>query len=312
MNWEKKGLLFDCKKHGSIATISHGSIPFALHLKEDIYRIYFSSRNQKGQSIPYFIDAEVKNGEIKLKGNISEPIMELGQLGTFDDSGIMPSSLLWHEDKIYMYYIGWNPQVTVSYRLSIGLSYSEDLGKTFKRESRGPVCDRSLEEPFFNTAPFVMVENNKWRMWYISCTAWQMIENYPEPSYHVKYAESSDGVHWNRQGIVCIDYDDKAKAIGRPCVIKRGKEEYEMFFSFRDIENYRTQKGKGYQLGKAVSQNGIHWIKKYNETGIELSEEGWDANMMEYCHVFHHMGIDYMFYNGNDFGKEGFGYAIRK
>lgn len=311
MNWEKKGLLFDWEKNGSLATISHCSIPFALQIEEDIYRIFFSSRNEKGQSIPYFIDAEVKDGEIKLQVNISRPIMELGQLGTFDDSGIMPSSLLWHEGKIYMYYIGWNPQVTVSYRLSIGLSISEDLGKTFKRVSLGPVCDRSMEEPFFNTAPFVIVENKLWRMWYISCTSWQIINNYPEPRYHVKYAESKDGINWERKGVVCIDYDEKAKAIGRPCVLKKG-EVYEMFFSYRDIENYRNERGKGYQIGKAVSVNGIHWKKKYTETGISLSATGWDSEMMEYCHVFEHKGIDYMLYNGNDFGKQGFGFAIRK
>lgn len=311
MNWQKKGLLFDWEKNGGVETMSHGSIPFALKLEGDLYRIFFSSRNSKVHSIPYSVDAEVKNGEITLLGDVSEPIMELGLLGTFDDSGIMPSSLLWHEGNIYMYYIGWNPQVTVSYRLSIGLAISKDQGKTFKRVSQGPVCDRSLQEPYFNTAPFVILENKLWRMWYISCTSWQFINNYPEPQYHVKYAESTDGIHWERKGIVCIDYDEVAKAIGRPCVLKKG-EEYEMFFSYRGIENYRNEIGKGYQIGKAVSVNGIQWEKKYAETGISLSSEGWDSEMMEYCHVFEHKGIDYMLYNGNDFGKQGFGFAIRK
>ena len=56
---------------------------------------------------------------------------------------------------------------------------------------------------------------------------------------------------------------------------------------------------------------GINWKKKYSETGIELSEIGWDSLMMEYCHVFSHKGISYMIYNGNEFGKEGFGYATQ-
>lgn len=309
--WEKKKLLFEVSNYHSDHIDTHASIPFCLHLKEDTFRIYFSSRNKEGKSLPYFIDATLNNGEIELVGGVSEPLLALGELGTFDDSGIMPSCLLKEGNKIYMYYIGWNPQLTVSYRLSIGLAISLDDGKTFSRYSKSPICDRALEEPFFNTAPYIIKENELWRMWYISCTGWQLINDYPEPSYHVKYAESLDGIHWKREGVISIDYDNKSKAIGRPCVIYKD-EMYEMFFSFRDVLNYRTEKGKGYQLGKAISYDGIKWEKKYEETGIKLSENGWDSMMMEYCHVFHHKGIDYMLYNGNDFGKDGFGYAIRK
>lgn len=308
--WKKKGLLFNIKELDNKKIISHASIPFALHLKDDLYRIFFSSRNSKGQSLPYFVDAKVKNGNIKIKGNVIGPILELGDIGTFDDSGIMPSSFVKFDDKIYMYYIGWNPQVTVSYRLSIGLAISNDNGLTFIKYSNAPICDRSLEEPYFNTAPYVILENNLWRMWYISCTNWQMINGYPEPSYHVKYSESFDGINFLRKKTICIDYDEIAKAIGRPCVYKIN-EKYEMYFSFRSTLNYRSEKGKGYQIGKAVSLDGLNWDKKYNETGIELSDNGWDSNMMEYCHVFSHDGIFYMLYNGNEFGKEGFGYATQ-
>lgn len=310
MTWNKKGLLFNVQEHISENIKSHASIPYSVHLEHDIFRFFFSSRNQSGKSYPYYIDAEVKNGNIILVGKASKPLMKLGVLGTFDDSGIMPSCLVEFDDKLYMYYIGWNPQVTVSYRLSIGLAISIDRGNTFERVSNGPVCDRSIDEPFFNTAPFVLIDDDTWKMWYISCTKWQVINDYPEPSYHVKYAESDDGILWQRKGIVCIDYDETAKAIGRPCVIK-SQSEYEMFFSYRDIEGYRSIKEKGYRIGKAVSSDGIKWEKKYKETGIELSDSGWDSNMMEYCHVFDHKDISYMLYNGNNFGKEGFGYASK-
>jgi hypothetical protein len=309
--WEKINLLFNVSDYQSDNIVSHASIPFCMHLKEDDFRIYFSCRNKDGKSLPYFIDAKISDGKIELLGSVSDPLMQLGELGTFDDSGIMPSSLIKVDNKIYMYYIGWNPQVTVSYRLSIGLAISSDEGKSFEPFSKSPICDRDLEEPFFNTAPFVIKEKELFKMWYISCTGWKVINGYPEPSYHVKYAESLDGIKWKKEGLISIDYDTKSKAIGRPCVILKGKM-YEMFFSFRDTLNYRTEKGKGYQLGKATSVDGINWEKKYEETGIELSEDGWDSMMMEYCHVFNHKGIDYMLYNGNDFGRQGFGYAIRK
>jgi len=306
--WQKKGLVFDINKYKSENIQSHASIPFALQIKENLFHIYYSSRNKAGKSLPYYIACEIENGLIKISGEPLGPLFDLGELGTFDDSGMMPSCLIKNGDLIYMYYIGWNPQVSVSYRLSIGLAISKDSGKTFTRFSKGPVCDRSLEEPFFNTAPFVMLENGTWRMWYISCTHWQLINNYPEPSYHVKYAESSNGIHWSKTGIVCLDYDERAKALGRPCVLKTG-DKYKAYFSYRDVLDYRHSAGHGYQIGLAVSDDGLKWKKKYDETGIALSVNGWDSIMMEYCHVFNHQNMYYMLYNGNEFGKDGFGYA---
>ena len=309
--WIKKGLLFEVKNFFNESIKSHAAIPFAQHISEDLFRIYFSSRNGKGKSLPYFIDCRIAQGIIEIVGTVTGPLLNLGNLGSFDDSGIMPSSLLKVGNKIFMYYIGWNPQVTVSYRLSIGLAISEDSGITFKKYSEGPICDRSIDEPFFNTAPYVLFDQNIWKMWYISCTGWEMINGYPEPSYHVKYSESIDGIHWIREGIICIDYDNVAKAIGRPCVYTKYGG-YEMYFSYRNTHNYRTSKNEGYKIGYAKSKDGIFWEKLYDETSIELSREGWDKNMMEYCHVFEHKGFEYMIYNGNDFGKEGFGYATKE
>jgi hypothetical protein len=307
--WQKQGLLLKVSDIKNEFIQSHASIPFAFHVQDSQYRIFFSSRDKNGKSLPYYINCEIAEGLIQLTGAPQGPFMDLGELGTFDDSGIMPTCVLRHNGLVYMYYIGWNPQVTVSYRLAIGLAISEDDGETFKRYSKGPVCDRTLEEPFFNTAPFVIRENGIWRMWYISCTRWQILNNYPEPSYHVKYAESTDGIHWKKDGTICLDYDERAQALGRPCVIKEG-DIYNMFFSFRKTGDYRTTKGAGYQIGLATSADGKVWQKKYDETGISLSEVGWDDKMMEYCHVFKHQNRFYMLYNGNDFGKEGFGYAV--
>jgi hypothetical protein len=50
----------------------------------------------------------------------------------------------------------WNPQVTDSYRLAIGLAVSEDGGRTYRRYSAGPLLDRDRDEPFCNTAPCVV------------------------------------------------------------------------------------------------------------------------------------------------------------
>jgi predicted GH43/DUF377 family glycosyl hydrolase len=146
-------------------------------------------------------------------------------------------------------------------------------------------------------------------MWYVSGTHWKVIDGRPEPFYHIKYATSSDGVDWKRDGIVCIDYDEFTEGISRPCIIKRD-DEYLMFYSFRNNSNYRNNSSNSYRIGYAISKDGIAWIRKDLQIGIALSESGWDSQMMAYPYVVPFQGRMYMFYNGNGFGQSGFGYAV--
>jgi hypothetical protein len=307
MRWVKKGIIF-VPDGSNPNMMSHAAIPFADVSCSGTIRIYFSSRNIKGQSLPFCLEVNPDNLKEIISFN-ENPLFSLGELGTFDDNGIMPSCVVDFAGRKYLYYIGWNPQVTVSYRLSIGLAISDDTGTNFTKLSKGPVCDRSINEPYFNTAPYVIVENKKWRMWYISCTEWMIINNYPEPKYHIKYAESPDGINWDKNGIICVDYDDFTEAIGRPCVNKEN-DTYKMWYSYRSIKNYRTSRDSGYRIGYAESPDGIKWERKDHLAGIEKSQEGWDSEMIEYCHVLNINGEKHMFYNGNGFGKTGFGYAV--
>ena len=307
MRWVEKKFVFNAENNYDWMR-SHASVPIVDIRGNGRLRIYFSSRDKTGCSHPGFIEVLADNPQQLLYIH-NKPILTLGKLGTFDDSGIMPSWLVNYGDKKYLYYIGWNPQITVSYRLSIGLAISTDGGTNFEKYSEGPICDRDLDEIYFNTAPCVLIDNGIWRMWYVSCTGWQVINQHPEPSYHVKYAESSDGIHWRKTGHVCIDYDEFTKAIGRPCVFFDAGI-YKMIYSYRSTHSYRIDPEHSYRLGYAESSDGITWVRKDNEVGITRSKEGWDSEMIEYCYVCRYNGKTYLFYNGNGFGKSGFGYAL--
>ena len=308
MKWIKKGVLFKVDHHHDWM-VSHAAIPVVDNITDDILRIYFGTRDKQNRSHLAYV--EVQSGDLHKILRISEkPVLSLGKVGTFDDNGIMPAWIVSRSDRVkYLYYIGWNPKVTVSYHLSIGLAISKDGREVFEKYSEGPICDRAVDEPYFNTAPCVLLEDAIWKMWYVSCTRWEIIEKWPEPFYHVKYAESFDGIHWDKRGHVCIDYDDFTDAIGRPCVLKENGI-YKMFYSHRSATGYRTDPQKSYRLGYAESADGIAWVRKDSEVGIGKSESGWDSEMMCYCYVYEHDGRKYMVYNGNGFGKSGFGYAI--
>ncbi len=200
----------------------------------------------------------------------------------------------------YLYYVGWNLGVTVPFRNSIGLATS-DHGNEFIRAFSGPIVDRSMSEPHFCATCCVIPGKDLWRMWYQSCTHWSMRKGGVIHHYHIKYAESKDGVHWHRDGLVAIDYaNEQEYAISRPSVIY-DKDRWKMWFSSR---------GSSYRIWYAESDDGRSWKRLDSLAGMDVSLTGWDSEMIEYPFVFDHKGQRYMLYNGNGYGKTGFGLAI--
>ena len=306
MRWIKRGLIF--KPDGRYPWMQHHAcVPVADRIDDDRLRIYFGPRDAQGRTRTTFIEVDAADPARVLYVH-DRPVLDLGRLGTFDDSGAMPSSIVDHDGRKYLYYIGWNQSVTVSYRNSVGLAISDDGGRTFERRFEGPVVDRSRTEPFFVASPFVMKDGDVWRLWYASSTGWTVVDGKTEPLYQIKYAESSDGIDWRRDNITCIDYSFEGEANARPSVIKDNGL-YRMWYCFRGSVNYRSDRSQSYRLGYAESRDGIRWQRLDAQVGIERSEDGWDSVMMEYPYVYEHRGTKYMLYNGNGFGESGFGYA---
>jgi hypothetical protein len=307
--WEKRGRIFVPDGMADWMR-SHASLPVADLIDEHALRIYFAARDDQNRSRIGWIDVDPTAPERVLEVSRA-PLLPLGERGTFDDNGMTPACVVALKKRKYLYYIGWNPQVTVSYRLAIGLAISEDGGRTYERYATGPILDRDRFEPFFNTAPCVVCDCDRWHMWYVSCTGWDMVDGHPEPAYHVKYADSQDGIAWRRSGIVCIDCDAEAQAIGRPWVV-RFKDHYGMWFSYRGLIGYRSEAGTSYRLGYAESADGTRWDKKPDPAGLERSDAGWDSVMVCYSNIVPVRGRLHCFYNGNGFGQSGLGYAVAR
>jgi hypothetical protein len=229
---------------------------------------------------------------------LDEPLLSAGQAGEFDDSGTMATWLVNFKGVKYLYYIGWNLGVSVPFRNAIGVALSTDDGLTFQKYSRGPILDRSIHDPCFTASCCVMIDNGLWRMWYLSCLEWDANLRH---RYHIKYAESHDGLDWQRDGTICIDFASNDEyAISRPSVIK-DTTGYKMWYSYR---------GEYYKIGYAESDDGIVWRRYDTDAGLDKSPSGWDSDMVEYPFVFDEGGTRYMLYNGNGYGKTGVGYAV--
>src|SRR5882672_10585725 len=196
--WTKKGLIFSPKEH-SEWLVSHAALPVADRI-EDIYRVYFSSRDKHGRAQIGFFEIDLDSPEKVLR--VSEkPVIGLGSLGAFDDSGVTTSWIVNHGKRKYQYYSGWSLGVTVPFYFFVGLAVSEDGGETYQRVSSAPILERNAVDPYLTASPCVLVEDGRWRMWYVSGTGWEMKDCRPRHYYHVKYAESTDGIHWKREGV---------------------------------------------------------------------------------------------------------------
>lgn len=293
--WRKQGLII--RPNNSEWMVTHGMCPIAEWRQDDIYRIYFSGRDAQNRSLISYAEIDINNPSHVIRFS-NKPVLNLGALGAFDDNGVTPSWIIDHGRRKYLYYIGWNKGATVRMHLFGGLALSDDGGETFFRYSRAPILERTDSDPFLNTAPCVLHDRGIWRMWYVGGTEWVHRDL---PRYNIKYAESKDGLTWDRAGTVCIDFaSTQENALAKPCVRRKG-DLYQMWYCY---------KGAEYRIGYAESEDGIHWVRQDEEVGIDVSPSGWDSQMITYPYVFEHKGVNYLLYNGNNYGFEGIGLAI--
>ena len=80
-----------------------------------------------------------------------------------------------------------------------------------------------------------------------------------------------------------------------------------MWFAYRKYYEFRQNRESAYRIGYAVSADGVNWNRRDSDAGIEPSQSGWDSEMIAYPYVISHERRLYMFYNGNGFGRTGFG-----
>jgi hypothetical protein len=304
MTWLAHGRIFDPVLHAPWLH-SHAQVPTAWVMHDKV-RVFYAGRNASGTSFITYADFD-KADPVRLLYAHDSPIMALGKTGTFDDEGMMPSNIVAAGGRLHFYYSGWNRRLTCPYHNATGLIVSDDDGDSFRREFEGPVLDRIPTEPYLAVTPTVLVENGVWKMWYVSGVSWQQILGHYEPIYVIKHAYSSNGIDWERPGGVCIRPTHSMEAFSRPCVL-RERDVYKMWYCYRDSHDYRGGAGS-YRMGYAESSDGLAWQRMDDADETRIARNEWDSQMQCYPYVVQIGGRRYMFYNGNGFGRSGFGLA---
>ena len=313
MKWEKIGQIFEFDRSPFKDTfISHAQSPQALVLNDRV-RIFFSSRkvDQPGQFLSYvqYVDYDLDLKNILDYSN--HEVIPLGKLGCFDEHGIFPLSPVRVEEKVYGYTNGISRRSSVAVETNIGFAVSLNDGKTFKKYGDGPVLASSIQEPFMVGDAFVRIFDDLFHMFYIFGTKWSApIDGQPsERVYKIGHATSNDGIVWQKTGKRIIsDVIDENECQALPTVIKI-KDRYHMFFCYRHMTGFREIKANGYRIGYAYSDDLTNWTRNDDAAGIGLSNQGWDSDMMCYPNIFECRDNIYLIYNGNNFGREGFGLA---
>ena len=124
------------------------------------------------------------------------------------------------------------------------------------------------------------------------------------PVYDVRYAESPDGIRWPGEGEVQIAVKEPDEhGFGRPYVIDKPGGGYRMFYSVR------RRSLSAYRMGYAESLNGREWTRMDDQLGLDVTPGSFDSDAIMYAAPLDVDGTLYVFYNGNDFGRDGFAVA---
>jgi hypothetical protein len=312
-HWKKLGKVFTPQEVTGRPWLQEFAQAPATLVFDDFVRVYFSCRppaDVQGKYVSYsaWIDLD-RHDLFKIRNIAEQPILSLGGLGEFDEFGTYPVSVMRNGNEIRAYYAGWTRCESVPFNVAIGLATSNDGGQTFQKNGTGPILSYSPDEPFVLSGPKVRQFNGQWQLFYIAGRKWKLVDGRAEPVYKIRMATSEDGIHWKKlnQDLITSRIEEDEAQASPDVFYANGK--YHMFFCYRYSSHYRS-KQNGYRIGYASSTDMINWTRDDSKAGIDVSEQGWDAEMISYPHVFDLDGKTYMAYLGDQVGRYGFGLAV--
>src|SRR3954469_24136640 len=146
MGWRRLGRLYGPSGHAAWAS-SHAALPFPVAMNDDLFRVFFSARDETNRSSVGWVDIKLGDSPKVLKEG-PQPVLTFASPGHFDDSGIGLGSIVQTGDRDRLYYMGWNLGVVAPWGNSIGVAQGNAAEPQFTRMFAGPIMDRSPEDPF--------------------------------------------------------------------------------------------------------------------------------------------------------------------
>lgn len=299
--WHKLGRLYDPSagpRHPKLLT--HAANPLPVHVDGDVFRIFFSGRDDSSRSSVGAVDIDIVRRMVVM--DHYEPVFTHGPIGSFYADGVSLGNCYGVGDDRYILFMGWQAPAGAQWRGDIGrLRLSANL--ELRLDGTAPFMGSDEQDPLSLSYPWVMTaDGGGYRMWYGSTISWDAGNG--EMLHVLQHAQSCDGHSWTRLGLAVPYILGVAQAFSRPAVARNSNGTYAMWFS------YRGGDGQRYRIGYASSSDGLQWRLRVEDSCMSTSTSGWDSEMIEYPFVFDHKGVRYMLYNGNGYGRSGFGLAV--
>jgi hypothetical protein len=303
MRWLKKGIVY-CPDGRQPWAMSHAMIPTPFHLNEEVIRVLVTFLDREGIGRIGYVDVAAEDPR-QVLGVSTEPLLSEGVPGTFDENGVVPCSVVREKSgQIHLFYVGFELGRRIRYRLLTGLAVSNDGGNSFSRYQTTPLLERTPAELLFRCGPFCISDPPLYRLWYIAGSQWTEIEGKALPIYDLRYLETTDIHRWPEEGEVQMQVEnDDEHGFGRPYLIPKEGGGYRMFFSVR-----RRSLG-AYRLGYAESEDGRNWRRMDSHLNLDVTAGSFDSEAIMYAAPVQIGNKLYLFYNGNDFGRDGFALA---
>lgn len=298
MHWRKLGQIYSHENHSHEKLFSHAANPLAVVLNDKTIRVYYSARDRLKRSSVSYIHFDISTLQVTYVH--PEPVFQHGKVNSFYSHGVSIGNIYEVDGRFYMLFMGWQNHANSHWRGDIGRLLVHPDGQ-LSLESEKAFIALDTEDHISLSYPWVEKTGSHYQMWYGSTTTWDAGNN--EMEHVIKHASSTDGHRWTKTGIAVPSIIGQAQAFSRPTVLSLNNH-YFMWFS------YRSGDGTTYRIGRADSADGKDWALNLKESGIDVSTEGWDSEMIEYPFVFKHGENIYMLYNGNGYGKTGFGLAV--
>lgn len=298
--WRHLGVVH-CPSGGRSYARSHASGPTPIVLG-DVVRVYFQTRDERGIGRISFVDL-LASDPSRVVRVADGPVLDVGAPGSFDENGVFPCAVLPMPGLgLGMFYVGFELGAKVPYRLLTGLAVSSDGGESFERVRRTPVFERGDAELLFRCGTWVLARGRGYQAWYVAGSSFDTVGERRVPRYEIRTAHSLDGIAWPDHGAPVLERStDDELGFGRPYVVPR-ESGWDLYYSVRS----RARHG-GYRLGLAFSADGETWERADAALGFEPSGDAWDSETQCYAAALHTDRGKFLFYNGNDYGRAGFG-----
>jgi len=301
MNYEKLGLVYKASEHKSTWARHSALTPTPFFHPNGFIRVFCGFRDDVGTSRIGYVDVTCDDPRVII-GVSKEPALDIGRSGCFDDAGVILGDVVEVDQKLYMAYVGFQKVEGAKFLAFTGIAVSVDYGEQFFRVSEAPILGRALGQTTIAAIHSLLLVDGVWRIYYASGDGWEIIDSIPYPRYEICYLEGSDLLDLPRRGSVVLPVLADEYRIGRPRVFSADGS-YWMYYT---SGNRRGD----YLPGIAASSDGVSWQRSERPFPLKLSASGWDSRHLCYPCPLVWNGKTFIFYNGNNMGRDGFGVAV--